>query len=57
MATTIKAMVGFRPVVWRRLEQQRAFIRECRKKGDLPNFQEGDLVLVTRHDFHEDETF
>lgn len=53
--TIIKAMDELQPLVDQSVSQQRQRIRECRHKGELANFREGDYVLVARDTFHEGE--
>lgn len=46
-----KRMSDLHPVVHDALQENRARIRNATSKGTLPNFSEGDFVLVAREDF------
>lgn len=55
LQAVIKAMDELHPLVEQSLTHQRNRMRIARQKGDLPNFREGDYVLVAREHFHEGE--
>lgn len=40
------------PIVNRSVQDNRDKSREARSTGQLPNFDEGDYILVAREDFH-----
>lgn len=55
MTALIDAMDALHPVVDESVTTQRARMRNARHKGELPNFSDGDYVLVARDDFHANE--
>lgn len=55
MTELINTMDNLHPVVQTSLQNNRERLRQHMSKGKMPNFEEGDFVLVARDNFHKGE--